>query len=275
MTWICGIDVGTASTKAVLVKDGKPYHFHQVSSGHDYKKTAARVLQEIAAKGNLKQNDISQIYTTGCGAAQVTDTDSRVGDLACCAEGAHYLLPEVRTVIEVGDRGSKVLRVNENGKAIKFMMSERCASGCGRFLTIIAKVLQINIKEVGALSMIAQNPVPFTTGCAVFGESEAVSRIAQGTSKEDILAGVHMALATKIATMVERVGLEGPCGMVGGGALDKGLVKQVEKVTGESLHIPDLPQFAVAVGAALNTEMVPDSCQYPQRKNSDRRAGSS
>jgi len=231
------------------------------------------VLREIAAKGNLQQSDISKIYTTGCGAAQVTDTDGQVGDLACCAEGTHYLLPRVRTVIEVGDRGSKVLRVNENGKAIKFVMSERCASGCGRFLTIIAKVLQLNIKEVGALSMVAQNPIPFATGCAVFGESEAVSRVAQGTSKEDILAGVHMALATKIATMVERVGLEGPYGMVGGGAQDKGLVKQVEKVIGERLHVPELPQFAVAVGAALNTEMGPDNCQYPQREESDKSVG--
>jgi predicted CoA-substrate-specific enzyme activase len=274
MTWICGIDVGTASTKAVLIKDGKPYHFHQIPSGHDYKKTAARVLEEVAAKGTLQQNDVSKIYTTGCGAAQVTDTDGRVGDLACCAKGTHYLLPDVRTVIEVGDRASKVLRVDENGKAIKFVMSERCASGCGRFLTIIAKVLQLNIREVGALSMMAQNPIPFATGCAVFGESEAVSRVAQGTSKEDILAGVHMALATKIATMVERVGLEGPCAMVGGGALDKGLVKQVENIIEERLQVPDLPQFAVAVGAALNTEMVPDSCQYPQQENSDRSAGS-
>ena len=257
MTWICGIDVGTASTKAVLVKDGKAYQFHQISSGHNYKKTAVRVLKEIAAKANLKQNDISQIYTTGCGAAQVTDTNGSVGDLACCAKGVHYLMPNVRTVIEVGDRATKVLRVNENGKAIKFVMSERCASGCGRFLTIIAKVLQLNPQEVGALSLTAQNPIPFATGCAVFGESEAISRVAQGTPKEDILAGVHMALATKILTMLERVGLEGPCAMVGGGALDKGLLKQVEKRIGESLHVPDLPQFAVAVGAALNTEMMP------------------
>ncbi|GAB6143234.1 acyl-CoA dehydratase activase [Desulfocicer niacini] len=256
MTWICGIDVGSATTKAVLVKDGKPYQFHQISSGHNYQETAIRVLKEITAKENLEQNDISQIYTTGCGAAQVANTNGTVGDLACCAQGAHYLLPDVRTVIEVGDRASKVVRLNKNGKAIKFVMSERCASGCGRFLTIIAKVLQINIQEVGTLSLTAQNPIPFATGCAVFGESEAISRVAQGTPKEDILAGVHMALATKIVTMVERVGLEGPCAMVGGGALDKGLLKQVEKRIGESLHIPDLPQFAVAVGAALNTEMI-------------------
>ena len=254
MTWTCGIDVGTASTKAVLVKDGKPYLFHQVSSGHNYKETAVRVLKEIAIKGNLAKNDISQIYATGCGASQVTTDNGTVGDLACCAQGAHYLLPAVRTVIEVGDRGTKVLRVNEKGKAIKFVMSERCATGCGRFLTIIARVLQLNIQDVGSLSLVARNPVPFATGCAVFGESEAISRVAEGTPKEDILAGVHMALATKIANMVERVGLEGPCAMVGGGALDRGLLKQVEKNICDRLHVPELPQFAVAVGAALYTE---------------------
>lgn len=255
MTWTCGIDVGTASTKAVLVKDGKPYLFHQISSGHNYKKTAVRVLKEIVTKGNLTQQNISQIYATGCGATQVTTDNETVGDLACCAQGVHYLLPGVRTVIEVGDRGSKVLRVNEKGKAIKFVMSERCATGCGRFLTIIARVLQLNIQDVGSLSLAAKNPVPFATGCAVFGESEAISRVAEGTPKEDILAGVHMALATKIATMVERVGFQGPCAMVGGGALDRGLLKQVEKKIGDRVHVPDLPQFTVAVGAALHTEI--------------------
>jgi predicted CoA-substrate-specific enzyme activase len=254
MTWTCGIDVGTASTKAVLVKDGKPYLFHQISSGHNYKETAVRVLKEIAAKGNLTQHDISQTYATGCGATQVTTDNETVGDLACCAQGVHHLLPGVRTVIEVGDRGTKVLRVNEKGKAIKFVMSERCATGCGRFLTIIARVLQLSIEDVGSVSLTARNPVPFATGCAVFGESEAISRVAEGTPKEDILAGVHMALATKIATMVERVGLEGACAMVGGGALDRGLLKQVEKKIGDRVHVPDLPQFTVAVGAALYTE---------------------
>lgn len=256
MTFTCGIDVGSASTKAVLAKNGTPYLFHQISSGHNYKETAIRVLKEIVIRGNLTQHDISQTYATGCGATQVTTDNEAVGDLACCAQGMHYLLPSVRTVIEVGDRGTKVLRLNEKGKAIKFVMSERCATGCGRFLTIIARVLQINIQEVGALSLAARNPVSFATGCAVFGESEAISRVAEGTPKEDILAGVHMALATKIATMVERVGLEGPCAMVGGGALDRGFLKQVEKKIGETLHVPDLPQFTVAIGAALNTEMV-------------------
>jgi predicted CoA-substrate-specific enzyme activase len=254
MTWICGIDVGTASTKAVLAKDGEPYLFHQISSGHNYKETAARVLKEIANKGNLVKNDISQTYATGCGASQVTTDNETVGDLACCAQGVHHLLPDVRTVIEVGDRGTKVLRVNEKGKAIKFVMSERCATGCGRFLTIIARVLQLNPQDVGSLSLTARNPVPFATGCAVFGESEAISRVAEGTPKEDILAGVHMALATKIATMIERVGFEGPCAMAGGGALDRGLLKQVEERIGDKVHVPELPQFAVAIGAALYIE---------------------
>lgn len=254
MTWTCGIDVGAASTKAVLVKDGKPYLFHQVSSGHNYKETSVWVLKEVLTKGNLTQNDISRTYATGCGATQVTADNGTVGELACCAQGVHYLLPGVRTVIEVGDRGTKVLRVNEKGKAIKFVMSERCASGCGRFLTIVARVLQLNIQDVGALSLTARNPVPFASGCAVFGESEAISRVAEGTPMENILAGVHTAMAAKIATMVERVGLEGPCAMVGGGALDKGLLNQVENKIGEKLHIPDLPQFTVAVGAALHAE---------------------
>jgi predicted CoA-substrate-specific enzyme activase len=134
------------------------------------------------------------------------------------------------------------------------VVSEKCAAGSGRFLDVIANVLQIELRDIGPLSLKAKNPVAFTTGCAVFGESEVVSRIAEGAAKEDILAGVHQALADKISALVDRVGLEKDCAISGGAALDIGLIKSVEKKLGIELLVPPQPQIVTALGAAIMAE---------------------
>jgi len=130
----------------------------------------------------------------------------------------------------------------------------KCAAGSGRFLDVIANVLRIDLKDIGALSLKSKKPVTFTTGCAVFGESEAVSRVSEGASKEDILAGVHRALANKISTLVERVGLVKECAISGGGALNAGLVKSIKEKLGIQLLVPPQPQSITALGAAIMAE---------------------
>jgi predicted CoA-substrate-specific enzyme activase len=134
------------------------------------------------------------------------------------------------------------------------VVSEKCAAGSGRFLDIISNVLRIDLRDVGPLSLKSKNPVTFTTGCAVFGESEAISRVSEGASKEDILAGVHKALANKVSTLVDRVGLEKDCAISGGGALNAGLVKNIEERLGIQLLVPPQPQFITALGAAIMAE---------------------
>ena len=130
----------------------------------------------------------------------------------------------------------------------------KCAAGGGCFLDIIANVLQINLEDIGPLSLKSDNPVIFTTACAVFGESEAVSRVAEGVAKEDILAGIHEALASKISALVHRVGLEEKCAISGGGGLNVGLVKRVEERLGVQLLVPPQPQLITALGAAILAE---------------------
>jgi len=134
------------------------------------------------------------------------------------------------------------------------VVSEKCAAGSGRFLNVIANVLRIDLKDIGPLSLKSKNPVTFTTGCAVFGESEAISRVSEGASKEDILAGVHKALANKVSTLVDRVELEKDCAVSGGGALNLGLIKSVEEKLGVPLLVPPHPQFITALGAAIIAE---------------------
>ena len=254
MAYFMGIDVGSVTTKAVIVKDGELIVHHMIPSGANYRNAAQRGREEVLAKGGLSPSDIAYTIATGYGASNADFADHRVTDISCCARGVHRLFPSVRTVIDIGGQASKAIRVNEEGRATNFVVSERCAAGSGRFLQIIARVLQIDIKDVGPLSLEANNPIVYTTGCAVFGESEAISRVAEGTPKEDILAGVHNAIAAKVSNLTDRVGLEQDCALTGGGALDVGLVKRVGEKLGVRLLVPPEPEISAAFGAALLAE---------------------
>jgi predicted CoA-substrate-specific enzyme activase len=251
MTYYLGVDIGSGSSKAVLIKDGGIVYSHMIRSGVNYKLAAHRLYEEILEKAGLSAADISGIVKTGQGAGMVEYTERQVADIRCCSRGMINVFPEVRTVIDVEGQSTQVMRINDRGQIINFVISERCAAGAGRFLDIISNVLQIPLSEIGEMSFKSKNPIVFTTACAVFGESEAVSRVAEGISKEDIVAGVHKALAEKIGSMVDRVGMEPKCGICGGGALNNGLVKWLEQRLGVELYVPQHPQFITAYGAAL------------------------
>ena len=223
-------------------------------TGINYTGTAERLRDELLAKLDLSPEDIASIIATGQGAGSVPFSSQRVNDIRCCARGISSIFPSVRTAIDIQGMSSQVIRLNEKGQVINFVVSEKCAAGSGRFLDVIANVLRIDLEDIGLLSLKSENPVTFTTGCAVFGESEAISRVAEGASKEDILAGVHRALANKVSTLVERVGLEKECAISGGGALNVGLVKSVEEKLGIELLVPPQPRFVTALGAAIMAE---------------------
>jgi predicted CoA-substrate-specific enzyme activase len=154
-------------------------------------------------------------------------------------------------VVDIGNQFSKAIKLDEAGRVANFVLNEKCAGGSGKFLQLIARILRVRVEEIGALSLRSTKPVDFTTGCAVFAESEAVSRIAEGALPEDILAGVHKAMASKIANLVVRIGLVEACVVTGGGALDIGLVRTVETELGTKVLVPAKPQISAALGAAL------------------------
>lgn len=254
MSWFMGIDIGSGTSKAAITKDGKLQAYHMLNSGVNYKQTAQRLTDELLAKAGLALKDITYIVATGYGAEIIPFANERVVDIRCCARGIHNVFPTVRTVIDIQGMSSQAIRLDEQGKVTNFAVSEKCAAGSGRFLDVIANVLRIDINDIGPLSLKSKNPVTFTTGCAVFGESEAISRVSEGASKEDILAGVHKALAHKVYTLVERVGLEKDCAISGGGALNTGLVKSIEERLSIQLLVPPQPQLVNALGAAILAE---------------------
>jgi len=254
MTWFMGIDIGSGTSKGIITEDGKLLAYHLLPSGVNYRATAEKLRKELLAKAGLLSKDIAYTIVTGHGADSIPFSNEQVSDIRCCVRGISSIFPSVRTVIDLQGMSSQVIRLNEKGQVINFVVSEKCAAGSGRFLDVIANVLRIDLEDIGLLSLKSENPVTFTTGCAVFGESEAISRVAEGASKEDILAGVHKALANKVSTLVDRVGLEKDCAISGGGALNVGLVKSVEEKLDIELLVPPQPQFVTALGAAMMAE---------------------
>jgi predicted CoA-substrate-specific enzyme activase len=251
MAWFMGIDIGSAYSKGVITKDGELAAYSILSSGANYRETAEKIRQELLAKLKLTADDISATVATGSGAGNVLFAGQKVSDMICTARGINRVFPAARTAIDIAGQSSKVLRIDPHGMVTNFAVSEKCAAGSGRFIEVIANVLRMDLKDFGPLSLMSKNPVAFSTGCAVFGESEAITRVAEGMPKEDIAAGVNKALADKISSLVKKVKLEEPCAICGGGALNIGLVTMIEQELNVNVLVPQQPQVVAALGAAL------------------------
>jgi predicted CoA-substrate-specific enzyme activase len=246
-----GIDIGSGFSKAVIFDGEAIKAWAVIPSGGDYRNTAQKVADLAMCRAGLVFHDISRRAATGYGAAMVDIADHTVTDISCHGAGIHHLFPSVRTVIDIGAQYSKAIRIDEQGGVTNFVMNEKCAGGSGKFLQVISRILHIGMETMGDLSLKSTKPVEFTTGCAVFAESEAVSRIAEGTLPEDIIAGVHKAIASKISNLVTRAGLLEECAITGGGAKNPGLVKAIETELDIQIMVPEEPRITAALGAAI------------------------
>lgn len=252
MPWALGVDIGSAYSKAAIVRNYHGEIFYSiVASRGDFREATKKVTGEVLKKAGINFKDIASIVATGVGAASAAFSSTQVSEISCVGMGAKYLFPSAGTVIDIGDQASRIIKVDSEGKPTGFVVSEKCAAGSGRFLQLIARVLQVDVSEIGELSLKSGQPVTFSTNCAVFAESETISRIAEGAKKEDILAGIHKALAAKIVAMVERAGLEKELVVAGGGAKDIGLVRSIGQAIGVDLLVPPEPQIVAALGAWL------------------------
>ncbi len=251
MSLFMGIDIGSITSKGVIVRENQVAAYSMLPSGINYRVTAEKVQEQLIASPGIDPQEIRAVTATGSGGSQVRFADYQASSIVCSARGIVSIFPAVRTVIDIGGQSSQIISVDDTGQVIDFVVSEICAAGSARFLQVIARVLQVDLQDVGPLSLKSSNPVTFTTGCAVFGETEAISRIAEGVPAEDILAGVHKSIADKIQSMARGINLKPDYALSGGGALDTGLVKRVTDTMGISLLLPPRPQFVTALGAAL------------------------
>jgi predicted CoA-substrate-specific enzyme activase len=252
--YFAGVDVGSVSVKAALVSRRQLLVSELAASGGNYHETAQKVIDAVLARAGIAFDRLSGIFVTGLGAASTPFSARQVSDISCHAMGSHILFPSARTVIDIGGQFTRVARITPQGRVADFLMSEKCATGSGRFLQVIARILQVKLEEIGPLSMQSKKPVEFSTNCAVFAESETVSRIAEGAQPQDILAGVHRAMASKVSMLVKRLKMEPDVVLTGGGGEDAGLVQAIGNALGIEVLVPREPRVTAAFGAACLAE---------------------
>ena len=249
---VAGIDIGSLSTDTVLLDDKKKVLTYSIVPTGASSKTAAEVSFEDALnKIGIQPPDVSYIVSTGYGREIVPFASEQVTEITCHGKGAHFLNPEVHTVIDVGGQDSKVIKVSQEGRVTNFVMNDKCAAGTGRFLEVMARALEVKLEEMGKISLGSNKMVSVSSMCTVFAESEVVSLIAAGHAKEDILNGINQAITNRIVGMVERVGKEEKFCMSGGVAKNIGVIEALEEKLGAPLFIPYEPQIVGALGAAL------------------------
>jgi len=249
---VAGIDIGSLTAKTVILDDEKRVlSYNIVPTGASSKKACENSFKQALRSTSLRSDSIAYIVSTGYGREIIPFANAQVTEITCHARGAHFLHPQTRSVIDVGGQDSKTIRVNEQGKVIKFAMNDKCAAGCGRFLEVMARALEVELEEMGKLSLSSQQFVSISSMCTVFAESEVVSLIARGYPVEDIINGLHWSIADRIIGLLERVGVAEEVMMSGGVAKNIGVVKAIEKKLGVKLYITDEPQVVGALGAAL------------------------
>lgn len=251
MGWYAGVDVGSFTTKVVLTRNGEMTDSAVVKSGTVLGENGKLALDRMLSKQGLSKDDLSAVVATGTGSEGVDIAHYRKTDIVCAARGISTMAPDVRTLVDIGAQSTQVIWVEKGGRVAHFTANEKCATGSGRFLQVISNILRTPLEELGALSLTSRNPVAFTTACAVFGESEAITRVSEGTPQRDIVAGVHLSIAKKVASLISVRGMAVQCAVSGGGALDIGLIKQIQEKLGIQLHVLDEPQVIGALGAAI------------------------
>jgi predicted CoA-substrate-specific enzyme activase len=246
-----GIDVGSITTKAAVIKDGKLVSDKVTPTGYNAQGAGVKIYETIIAELGLKASAVGKIISTGYGRNSVTFAHKAVTEITCHAVGAHFLNADVRSIIDIGGQDSKAIVLDENGGVKDFAMNDKCAAGTGRFLEVMARALEIDINDFGGVSLRADAPSKISSLCTVFAESEVISLISRGEKRENIIAGIHESIASRVVAMAGRIGLSAPMMMTGGVAKNKGVVGALEKKTGFRIEVSEKAQVTGAIGAAL------------------------
>jgi predicted CoA-substrate-specific enzyme activase len=248
--YFAGVDIGSTMTKVAIINQTTLISVIG-PTGPEHRKLANEVMEEALAKANLPFEAITYVVATGYGRVNVPFADRQITEISCHARGVGHLLPEVRTVIDIGGQDCKGIKLNDNGQAVEFVMNDKCAAGTGRFLEVTAEELGVNLEDMGRLSLEAKNKVEISSTCTVFAAQEVVAKLSAGAPLPDIIAGLHEAIATRIYGMVRRLKIEREVALTGGGAKNIGLVKALEAKLGFPALVPPEPLLTGAIGAAL------------------------
>jgi predicted CoA-substrate-specific enzyme activase len=249
---VAGIDIGSGTTKCVLIdEEGARRGRAQVRTKADFEHVAGEAVAAALADAGTGAEAVAYVATTGLGRYAVTARDIQITDLTCGARGAASLFASTRYVLDIGAQCSRAIKLRDGGKVKAFHMNEKCAAGSGGFLERAAKYLEVAVPDIGRLSLGAARPQPISSVCAVLAESEIINHVSEGVAVENILRGIHNSLADRALALLKRVGLDGEVTFIGGVARQQGMAQALREKLGVPVNIPDEPQFATALGAAL------------------------
>ena len=252
MIFGAGVDVGSTQTKAVIVDASRAIVARVlIATGANVTRAGETAFVEACAVAGITREAVGYVVGTGYGRYKVTFGDTQITEITCHARGAHSLFPATRTVIDMGGQDTKAIKVGPDGSVIDFSMNDKCAAGTGRFLSAAADVTGVGLDEIGPMSLEATAPVRLTSVCTVFVESDIMSYLAQRKKVEDILGGVHKAIAARTMALVRRVGVEDEVTFTGGVSRNVGMVRALEQVLGRPINVSPDGHFMGALGAAL------------------------
>jgi benzoyl-CoA reductase subunit D len=249
-----GIDLGAKNIKIVVLRDNVIVLKDQTLAGFEARENAIALFDKVISNAGISRDQIDSITSTGSGRKEVDFATHSVTDVTAATKGTQVMHPGVRTVIDVGAEEGRGIRCDENGKIIDFAINEKCAAGSGAFTEAMSRALEIPIEEFGPLSLQSDKEIPMNAQCAVFAESEVVSLMHAKTEKKDIAKAINDAIASRISSMVRKVGFEKEIAVVGGVAYNVGFIRSIKNHLESDVLVPENPEYICAYGAALITE---------------------
>jgi benzoyl-CoA reductase subunit D len=246
-----GIDMGARTTKVVILDGDRVVARSLVLTGVEQQQAADKAMADALSQAGLARNDIHQMVATGAGRKAVSWIKENVTEVTADARAMAFLLPNVRTLIDVGAEEGRAIKCTGDGQVASFVVNEKCAAGAGTFVESMAHALEVELKDMGPLSLQSTTAVPMNAQCTVFAESEVVSLIHQKTPKADIVRAVHDAISSRIMSMARRVGIANDIALVGGVARNVGFVDALQRGLEAAVTVPADPEFVGALGAAL------------------------
>ena len=249
--YTAGIDIGSISTKAVIMRDGQLLASRVILTGYNAENAGKKVFDAVLDDLQISASAITRIVATGYGRKSLAMADKSITEIMCHATGARYLNPLIRSIIDIGGQDSKAILLDDHGKVANFAMNDKCAAGTGRFLEVMARAMEVDLDEFGRMSLKADLSARISSLCTVFAESEIISLIAKGEKRENIIAGIHESICVRVLAMANRIGIKPPVMMTGGVAKNIGVVRAFEKAIGSPIEVSDYAQVNGAIGAAL------------------------
>jgi benzoyl-CoA reductase subunit D len=247
-----GIDCGAKNTKTVIIRDSKIIGKGINLTGFDQAAAIKASFEGALKDAGITEKDLSHIGGTGSGADEIKQADVKVNDIKAMAKAANYYFPLARTVTDVGAEEGRAVKIDEQGKVVDFAINEKCAAGAGAFIEAMARALETSLGEMGPLALKSDKTIPMNAQCAIFAESEVVGLIHAKTDRPDISKAIHDAMASRIVSMIRRIGVNRDIAMIGGVGRNPGFVHALKKeLQVENIRIPEDPEFGAAVGAAL------------------------